>query len=132
MAIKPTYADNRLYAGLYAAKLQYNVIPIGSWHAFGEGRDIDYVVWNMSPTETIHDSIAALTDIGFDVTLSEYICDDDVFVCMRMDDINLMVTHDQDFAEKSALAFQLVRALDLREKADRIKVHQIIVDGKDV
>jgi len=132
MSFKPIYADNRLYSMLYKNKLQYNVIPIGSWHAFGEGRDIDYVLWNMSPVENIHDSVAALMDLGFEITTEGgYEIDEDEFVCMRKDDINLMVTHDQEFAENSALAFRIVQALDLREKADRIKVHRIIVDGKD-
>lgn len=136
-----------LYQDLYRAKIPgCNVIPIGSYHAFGFGKDKDYVIhieWPVrlpaqpvSLDDPVHNAIEALKDQGYRVTSIALDPEEegsgagsDTFTAMRKDDLNLLVTSDRNFAERSKAAFHVVCALQLTRKEDRVRVHQIVVDG---
>jgi len=120
----------KVMAHLYAAKVVAAVQPIGSYHAFGEGRDIDFVVLSTGFV-TKEEAADALVDVGYvrsSPNGERYPVSDD-FIAMRMGDFNLLVTDDHAFFVNSKKAFEVVCKLNLTDKADRIVVHQIIVDG---
>jgi hypothetical protein len=120
---------------LYTAGLVAELQPIGSWHAFGEGQDIDYVVFVYGYPDIpnpMQYAVDQLIDEGYTVSSSATPSSSnsgDNFTAMRKGRVNLLVTVDKDFRENSRRAFEVVCALNLRDKSDRIKVHQIIVDG---
>ena len=99
---------------------------IGSYHAFGEGNDMDFVVL----VDDGHAAVDALEELGFTNSQnSEYVNFNDEFVAMRRGAVNLMVTPSQQFYADSVKAFLVCKVLKLHEKGDRIRVHQIVVDG---
>lgn len=127
--VSPMTCSTELMADLYKAKLLAHLVPIGSFHAFGEGADEDYVV-ELSPITDVEDAVAELEGVGYTVTSPTEYGENPRFVAMRKGRLNLLVTGDAEFAELSAAAFDVVRVLNLRDKAQRIAVHRIIVDGK--
>ena len=121
---------SKVIAHLYTAKVVAAVQPIGSYHAFGEGEDIDFVV--LSTLVTKEDAADALVSVGYVLSSPDGEGSgggSDAFIAMRKGDFNLLVTDDHAFYIDSKTAFEVVCALNLTDKADRIKVHQIIVDG---
>jgi hypothetical protein len=120
----------KLMSELYSNKLHVRVYGIGSYHAFGDGKDVDYVVGIVDDADK-----QDLLDLGFvetspdaDPELESGTAGDHFFT-MRRDDVNLIVTKDPQFFDDSIKAFHVVKKLALTSKADRIAVHQIVVDG---
>lgn len=130
--------DDRLVADLYKEKLLPSIAPIGSYHAFGEGRDKDFVLYFSPLTDMpVDEAVEILESLGYKNNSrtpqnDEDYPEDDHFVAMRKDDINLMVTDDLQFYINSKRAFNVVCGLSLTSKADRILVHQIVVDGREL
>lgn len=138
---------NDLFNVLYKEKILCSVTEIGSFHAFGEGADKDFVILvykgdgmprlpgDLKPqVSNLDTAMELLAEHGFKCTTVEPSDDEnypesDHFKTMRKDDLNLMVTEEREFFANSVTAFEVVKALNLRNKADRIKVHQIVVDG---
>lgn len=113
---------------LYKAKIVAEYAAIGSYHAFGEGADRDYVVLVRDQEE----ASGILADYGYTRTQDPNGGSgngNDHFIAMRKEDINLMVTQDREFFNLSQRAFYVVKVLNLRDKGDRIRVHQLVVDG---
>lgn len=129
----PMYpVDSELLSDLYRAKLiRTDVIPIGSYHAFGHGADRDCVIDASSSLMKLPAVVNALREVGYTVTqeATGSGSGNDCFVAMRKEQWNLLVTVDEEFAQNSRKAFDVVRALQLTDKAKRILVHKIIVDG---
>ena len=126
--------SDALLADLYRAKLLVDVIPIGSYHAFGVGHDKDYVLL-VKDLVTLEGAVDCLKDHGYTVSSpesAEGYGDSDLFIAMRNGDLNVLVTDDHGFAERSRAAFDVVRVLNLRDKGARIAVHKIVVDGARV
>jgi hypothetical protein len=120
-----------LDADLYRAGMPAAVQPIGSWHAFGAGRDIDFVVY--CNVFTLEYSVDLLVEQGYTRSSTpehpEGYPENDVFVALRKGMLNVLLTANERFYERSGMAYELVCALNLRNKRDRVIVHQIVVDG---
>lgn len=127
--------SEELLADLYRAKLMVDVIPIGSYHAFGEGHDKDYVLL-VKEFLPLDDVVDCLDEQGYTVSSPDRGEDgygeSDVFIAMRKGELNVLVTDDYGFAERSRAAFDVVRVLRLHDKQDRIAVHKVVVDGARV
>jgi hypothetical protein len=111
-----------------SADLGYlNHSGIGSYHAFGEGNDMDFVVL----VDDGHAALDVLLELDFTRSEnSDYDDFNDDFVAIRRGKVNLMVTPSQQFYDDSVKAFLVCKVLKLHNKGDRIRVHQLVVDSR--
>lgn len=90
--------------------------------------DIDYIICEriveFSLEYQIHPSLHKfLTSNGFEQSCEdkeEYDMGSEGFICYRKDNINLIVTDDYEWYNKWVLATKVAKALNLRNKADRV------------
>lgn len=54
------------------------------------------------------------------------------WLSLRRDKVNLIVTHDQDFYNKTVMANTVCAMLKLEDKVDRIKVFAVVQHGLDI
>lgn len=120
------------------------VIHVGSTYIsrYG-GDDLDFVVrlkesnggaidWTLDCTESAQSVLArcGYVSTGHDSGV------EDQFNTYRKGDVNLIVTFDQKFANQFAQAAEVCKYLTVRlglvlTKAQRIKIHRIIMNGED-
>lgn len=118
-----------LRSELYKNKIMGSLTPIGSYFAFGAGRDMDAVL--LVPQPELTSAAISLVELGFSPTQGDEGsgAGGDHFEAYRRDRWNILLTSTVKFAIDSRKAFEIVKLLNLREKQDRINVHKIIVDG---
>lgn len=68
---------------------------------------------------------------GWDTCSGEYDDQDDKWGAIRKDNVNLIVTVDPDWYARAKLANEVCVALKLQDKADRIVVYRVVLDGYD-
>lgn len=101
--------------------------------------DIDYIIcerrvefsWDVLDTPSLH---KFLTSNGFKQSREdeeEYDMESVGFTCYRKDNINLIVTDDYEWYNKWVLATKVAKALNLRNKADRVVLFKAFLYGED-
>lgn len=101
---------------------------IGSAMYIQEAGDVDFAVLIDQSFNAV-DYAAQMAGDGWD-NCGEYDGVGGIWAAVRRDHLNLMVTHSPKFFADYKTAMQVCKALDLRHKADRVAVCQIVRDGK--
>jgi len=94
--------------------------------------DTDYLVF--APSEkACSDAVATAAEHDFNWEGSEHYqhCALNTFMSWRKEKLNLIITRNEDFAQKHRLATKVCKKLNLLNKDHRITVFQAILYGKD-
>lgn len=114
--------SNAFHAELYSHKFDGQILAMGSYHAFGKGRDVDYTILMKDGEEAKR----FFDELGYEFNQAgRYAGDDDRFFTMRKGDVNLIITTDPFIFERNRIAFDIVKALQLTDRDQRVLVHQI-------
>lgn len=116
---------------LDAAHLFRKVEPIGSrvvCNPAPTNTDADYVCLaaGFSGSETL---LKALEALGYTSDLGPTYANEP-FRSFRKGEVNLIVTHHSDFFDRTMLATQVCKKLNLLNKGDRVMVFRAVRDGK--
>lgn len=98
---------------------------VGSTYIQGTGQDFDV----LHLVDSIDDAKAALLDDGF-VLEGEESYDTSTFYSLRKGEVNALITADHDFYGGFIRAANVCRYLAVTDKAQRVAVHRIIMDGE--
>lgn len=115
---------------LVPALSNFDVLPVGSMVINGAGNDYDYCL--LLPSADV-ESLAHLVDFGFEQTTTEGY-NEDKFTTFRKDEINLIVTSDEDLFRTFGRATRVCKFVaELLDKASgeldkpaRCRIHDII------
>lgn len=105
--------------------------PVGSSvtvSPYGEGEDIDWLVWFESKNDEVQ-FIFDLAAAGFKPEGSQNY-DPDLFVSYKKGTENFILTYKAEFFDAFIKARNLCQFLNLKNKEDRIAVHQAIIKGE--
>lgn len=105
--------------------------PVGSsvtCYPYGQGEDIDWLVWFESEQDEA-DFIMDLAAAGFKPDGSQHY-DPDLFVSYKKGTENFILTYKAEFFDAFIKARNLCQFLNLKNKEDRIAVHQAIIKGE--
>lgn len=107
-----------------------NCAHVGSSYIVGEGADLDLVVL-VTPGD-LDEACAKLEDHAYTFTTSKDCSGaEDEFRTFRKGDVNVMLSDDEKWYYAFKQAAEVCRALQLREKWQRIAVHRVIMNNED-
>lgn len=103
---------------------------VGSSYIVGEGADLDLVV--LVTPGYLDEACIKLRDAGYAFTGAEDCSGaEDEFRTFRKGDVNVMLSDEDKWYDAFLTAAEVCKALQLREKWQRIAVHRVIMDNED-
>lgn len=104
------------------SRVTCNPIPLGS--------DQDFLVVMSADNDAVRNVVMALELHGFKWEGSEHYQDAaGTFMSWRRDDVNLIVTANQEFATRHRAATAVCKRLNLMNKPDRVALFQAVLYG---
>lgn len=100
------------------------VALVGSTYSLGHGNDLDILVLG-----DMYALSNTLEGMGWTRETLFIHYDNTDFISLRKDNVNLLLTDDQEFFERFKLAAEVCKVLNLADRRARILVHRVVRDG---